>query len=85
VTESGAWEAWILYMLEAVETMATHTRQKITAIRELMDHWVARVKTEAPRIYSKDLVEIVFRQPYCKIRFLERDGLATRQTASKYL
>ncbi|HVS30759.1 MAG TPA: Fic/DOC family N-terminal domain-containing protein [Thermoanaerobaculia bacterium] len=85
VTEKGAWEPWILYMLEAVETMATHTRGKIMAIRELMDHWVGRIKNEAPRIYSKDLVETVFRQPYCKIRFLERDKLATRQTASKYL
>ncbi len=49
-----------------------------------MDEWIARVKRERPAVYSKDLMEIVFRQPYTKISFVEREGIATRQTASKY-
>lgn len=36
-------------------------------------------------VYSKDLVEQIFRQPYCKIQFLERAGMGTRQTCAKYL
>jgi Fic family protein len=85
VTENGEWERWILYMLAAVESTARHTCEKIADIRRLMDKWTALVKSEKKKIYSKDLIEIVFRHPYCKIRFLEREQLATRQTASKYL
>jgi predicted transcriptional regulator len=43
------------------------------------------VKTELPKIYSKDLIELIFQNPYCKIRFLEEHGLGNRQTASSYL
>ena len=85
VTEEGAWEKWVLYMLDAVTNTATLTCDKISKIRKLMDDWSARLKSERPRMYSKDLVEIVFRHPYSKIRFLEQEGIATRQTASKYL
>ena len=38
-----------------------------------------------PKIYSKDLLEVIFKQPYCKIKFLEDAGIAKRLTASKYL
>ena len=44
-----------------------------------------RVQREAPGVYSKDLIEQIFRQPYCKIQFLERAGMGTRQTCAKYL
>jgi Fic family protein len=85
VTESHDWETWVLYMLAAVENTARLTCDKIARIRKLMDDWTSRVKNERRKIYSKDLIEIAFRHPYCKIRFLEQEGLATRQTASKYL
>jgi Fic family protein len=85
VTEEDEWEGWILYMLEAIANTATLTWTKIGRIRNLMDDWTKRLKEERPRMYSRDLVEIVFRHPYSKIRFLEQEGLATRQTASKYL
>jgi Fic family protein len=85
VTESGRWEPWILYMLEAVETTARHTEGRIRAIRALIDEWVERVRRELPSVYSHELLEIVFRHPYAKIRFVEEAGIATRQTASKHL
>jgi Fic family protein len=48
VTEENQWEHWILYMLEAVETTARQTRDRIRAIRDLIDEWVERVRTEKP-------------------------------------
>lgn len=42
-------------------------------------------RSKLPRIYSKDLIEILFQSPYCKIKFLEDLGIAKRQTASSYL
>ena len=87
VTERGgrAWEAWLLYMLEGVESTARWSTDRIHDIRALFDETVARVKREAPQIYTKELVEIIFRQPYCKIAFLVDAELAQRQTASEYL
>ncbi len=85
VTEEGDWDGWILYMLDAIESTARYTEGRIRAIRSLMDHWIERVRTEEPKIYSRELIEIVFRHPYSKIRFVEEAGVANRQTASKYL
>ena len=85
VTEEGAWTGWVLYMLDAVEQTSLRTRQQITDILQLMETVRERVQRDAPGVYSKDLIEQVFRQPYCKIAFLERAGMGTRQTCAKYL
>jgi Fic family protein len=85
VTEEGAWGNWVLYMLDAVEQTSLRTRQQITDILALMETVRERVQREAPGVYSKELIEQIFRQPYCKIQFLERASMGTRQTCSKYL
>ena len=85
ITENSAWEPWILYMLEAVEQTARATRERILNIRELMHESAEKVKRELPKVYTKDLIELLFSQPYCKIRFLEEAGIVQRQTAATYL
>lgn len=85
VTEEGAWADWVLYMLDAVEQTSLRTHQQITDILALMETVRECVQRDAPAVYSKDLIEQIFRQPYCKIAFLERAGMGTRQTCSKYL
>ncbi len=86
VTEHGKWEPWILYMLDAVETTATLTRQRILNIRALLHQAIALAKKKLPtRVYSKELIELVFRQPYTKGQFLVDEGIAERQTAAEYL
>ena len=75
----------MLYMLEAVEQTARDTRDRILKIRALMEEVRLRVQEEAPGIYSKDLVESIFENPYCRIAFIEKAGIAKRQTASIYL
>ena len=85
VTREGAWEPWLLFMLEGVEETANWTTAKIGAIRRLADHTVEYVRRRAPKIYSRELVDVIFEQPYCRIGNLEAAGIAKRQTASKYL
>lgn len=85
VTEANTWEEWIAYMLEAVAVTARQTREKIFRIRDLMNDTQELARTKAPKAYSKDLIELIFEQPYCKIRFLEQRAIAKRQTASVYL
>jgi Fic family protein len=85
VTRHQAWEPWLLYMLRAVEEMATWTTAKIAAIRTLAARTADHVRAHRPKIYSHELVNVLFEQPYCRIRNLEAAGIAKRQTASRYL
>lgn len=85
VTAKGAWEPWILYMLTAVRETAAWTKDKIRSIKVLMDDTASRVRTAEPRIYSRELVEVIFEQPYCRITDLVQKGVAKRQSASVYL
>jgi Fic family protein len=86
VTERGEWEPWLLFILTGVEETAHWTTNRILAIRDLFDQTLARCRAKLPsKVYSKELVEQVFIQPYCKIQFLVDAGIAGRQTASEYL
>ena len=85
VTTQQKWEQWILYMLDAVEQTSIWTRDKIAAIRQLMDHTADYVRDKLPSIYSRELVELTFVQPYCRIGNLVDANIAKRQTASVYL
>jgi Fic family protein len=85
VTRNDAWEAWIIYLLKAVEETAIWTRDKIDATRNLLNHTCSFVQDQLPAIYSRELVEVLFNQPYCRIANLVELGLAKRQTASVYL
>jgi Fic family protein len=86
VTEHQEWEPWILYMLNAIEQTALHTRYKILAIRELLTKTLEFAKANLPsRVYSKDLIELLFHQPYAKGQFLVDAGIAKRQAAADYL
>ncbi len=85
VTAEQAWAEWILFMLEGVEETCIWTTDKIKAIRELMEHTAEFVQKKLPKIYTWELVELLFRQPYCRIGNLVDNGIAKRQTASVYL
>jgi Fic family protein len=86
VTENGDWEGWLLYMLAAVEETARWTTGRILAIRELFEATTERCRRELPsRVYSKELIELVFIQPYVRIQTVMDAGLAQRDTASAYL
>jgi Fic family protein len=85
VTTDAEWEAWILYMLHAVTETAQWTTKKIKKIRELIESSTENLRAEAPQIYSRELAELIFVQPYCRISNVVEAGLAQRQTASVYL
>ena len=85
VTHQATWEEWILFMLDGVEQTCVWTTDKIKAIRELMQHTSQYVQGKLPKIYSWELVEALFKQPYCRIANLVNSGIAKRQTASVYL
>ncbi len=85
VTENKAWEPWLLFMLEAIRETAVWTLNIIEAIRDLAGKTAEMVRNELPKIYSGELIDEVFSQPYCRIDNLVQAGVAKRQTASRYL
>jgi Fic family protein len=85
VTRERAWEPWLLYMLEGVAETAGWTTAKVAAIRSLSGTTADRVRSRLPKIYSRELVDAIFEQPYCRISNLVDRGLAGRQAASRYL
>lgn len=85
VTRQGAWEPWILFMLQAVEETARWFTAKIAAIRSLAEHTANYIREKQAKIYSRELVDVIFEQPYCRIANLVDKKIAQRQAASSYL
>lgn len=85
VTLDQNWQEWLLYMLKAVSETSKWTTEKIAAVRLLIDNTSEHVKQQLPKIYSYELVQLIFEQPYCRIHNLVDRGICKRQTASTYL
>ncbi len=85
VTRRNAWEPWLVYMLTAIAETAQWTTTKISAVCSLLDHTGKFVQEHLPKIYSRELVNVIFEQPYCRIGNLVDAGLAKRVTAARYL
>lgn len=85
ITETGAWEPWLLFMLRGVTETGRWTMHKIHAVRDLLAESTERMRRDASQIYSHELAELVFVRPYCRITHVVEAGLAQRQTASVYL
>lgn len=85
VRDEDAWEEWILFMLEALESTAIQTISTIKEIKLLMSQYKKVLKSEAPKIYSHELINNIFSHPYTKVEYLMNDAGVSRITASKYL
>ena len=85
VTTRGAWQDWIVYLLRATADTARWTTERIHAIRQLMTDTADHVRAKLPEVYSRELVELIFAQPYCRIRNVVEAEIAQRQTAAEYL
>jgi Fic family protein len=81
----GDWEDWIIYMLESVEFSATDSIKTIKKIRDLLEKTIEKMRLKLPKIYSRELAEAIFHQPYIRISALEKWLGISRFTASKYL
>ena len=79
------WSDWILFILQAVEVTARQTIEQITRIQALFDQTVDRVRAELPKVYTKELIEVLFEYPYSKIEFVVDRLRIDRRTASRYL
>ncbi len=79
------WEAWVLYILKGIESTANDTIAQVNRINNLFNQTKDIVQKKIPKIYRKELIEILFEQPYCKSEYLENRFSISRITAAKYL
>lgn len=84
VRETGNWEEWLLFMIRGIETTARETIDLILKIRELMMRYKNTLRRNY-KFYSQDLLNNLFKHPYTKIEFIQRDLNVSRITAANYL
>ena len=82
---TGKWEEWIMFMLKAVESTSKDTITRISKIKNQLDSTIFKVQQKAPKVYRKELVELLFEQPYSKIEFVVNKLGVERKAASRYL
>lgn len=83
--DQGGWEQWLLFMLRGVEETATWTAGKISAIRDLAEQAARLARETLPKIYSRELIDVIVEQPYCRISIVVEADIVGHQAASRYL
>ncbi|MGA0241370.1 MAG: Fic family protein [Candidatus Marinamargulisbacteria bacterium] len=85
VTFKKEYEPWIMFILTCIKQSAEETILKIQSIQTLIREFSKNMKRQFPKMYSRELIDTLFQQPYCKVKFLEKSNIAKRQTGSEYL
>jgi len=84
IRKTDNWENWLLFMLNGIEQISKETIELIGKIRELILEYKNLLRDNY-KFYSQDLLNNLFKHPYTKIEFIERDLSVSRITAAKYL
>jgi Fic family protein len=83
--DENRWADWCLYMLRGVAVTSRSAITLVKAFRDLMLKTKHDLRERLPKLYSQDLLNNLFRYPYTKIEFVERELGVSRITAAKYL
>ena len=85
VTEKNEWEDYILFMLDMIEETANKGLKRLNRITVAMEETATEIKKKLPKVYSKDLIEILFRLPYTKRQHLIEENIGNLKTVGNYL
>ncbi len=85
VRENKNWEGWIVFILKGIEEISKETLELTKLINNEVILMRDQIKEELPNIYSKELIEILFKEFYTKTIFVEKGLNVTRKTAVSYL
>lgn len=85
VRDKDDWESLILYLLKGIEETSINTLDVMKNIVKLIDEIKIEVKQKLPKIYSKELIDVLFQEFYTKISYVETGLGVSRKTASTYL
>ncbi|WP_232787734.1 Fic family protein [Paraglaciecola sp. MB-3u-78] len=85
VRDNNDWQAWLLFMLKALQVTSQDTLKTIKGLIALMQSTKQTIKAQLPKMYSHELINNLFIHPYTKVEFITQDLNIHRNTASKYL
>ncbi|MCH7723351.1 MAG: Fic family protein [Bacteroidetes bacterium] len=85
VTENNDWEPWILYLLNCIESTSNQTIQQIEKIKQSLKDTINTVRTLQQSPVPKEVLELIYVQPYSKSEFIINKGIAKRKAAERYL
>ena len=85
VRTDGNWEDWIIYILIGIEETAQETLNLIKSILSEVEKMSAEIKERLPKVYSKELIDLLFYEFYTKTVYIEKGLSVTRKTAVGYL
>ncbi len=86
VSQRGDWKKWIIYMLRAVETTSNITYQKINDILSSKDSMLNYINSKEKKMRkTAELVEMLFTQPYIKVKHLTDARIYSEVTAREHL
>lgn len=79
------WEQWIVYILTGIEETAEETLRLVKKINSEVEMMSVEIKDKLPKIYSKELIDLLFYEFYTKTVYIENGLSVTRKTAANYL
>ncbi len=85
VTEKNEWEDYILYMMAMIEETSNKGLIRLNKITVALEETANEIKKKLPKVYSKDLIEILFRLPYTKRQHLIEENIGNLKTVGNYL
>jgi len=85
IRTTNDYESWLVWLLNGVTETSKSTIDLIQKIKNLLDNYIEKIKEAYPKMYSKDLVENLFKHPYTKIEFVMNDLQVSKPTATQYL
>ena len=85
VRAENRWAEWCLYLLRGVAVTSRSAIALVKAFRDLMLRTKHGMRERLPKLYSQNLLNNLFRYPYTKIEFVERELGVSRITATRYL
>lgn len=81
---NNTWEDWLIYIIDAVETISRNTINLIRNIKRLHEETEELLKASY-KFYNYDLLNNLFKHPYTKIELVVNDLKVSRLTAANYL
>jgi Fic family protein len=85
VTDNGDWAGYINYMLKAFTEQAVESTEILLKIKDLHEEVKRKIRKDLPKIYSRDLIDAIFSQPFMTPTRYGEILKVTYQTGSSHL
>lgn len=85
ISQRGDWHTWLMFMLKAIEITSLITFQKINDIISAKDAIQKAVEKDTDIRRPDQLIQLIFTQPFTKVKHLTDAKLFAENTARNYM